>query len=268
MNNDQQDLFLSHASADKEEYVDTLADALAAKDITFWLDASKIEWGDSIFSKINEGLRSAQFGLICLSANFLQRPWPESELSAVFSMQNDSNVKRALPLILNSKSEVLSTYPLLSGMSYREYSEGPDVLATKIAKLLDHKPRSSNDLLITVEGVHTGKLCRVRAFARASVEWLAKKAQSGLGVYDALKTGSYGEFHVRWVLVDIDVEKQWRSMSRQKKRKIHALVSTGDNTITSVDERDRLVDLQVRDNSTFHLYAIEDERFEPPPAAW
>jgi hypothetical protein len=262
----QQDVFLSHASPDKEKYIYPLADALTAKDVTFWLDDANISWGDSVVGKINTGLRSSQFAVICLSKNFLQRPWPEAELGAVLSIQNDLNIKRALPLILNSKTEVLSAYPLISGLAYREYSEGPEILAEEISKLVGHKQKSSDELLITVEGVHTGKLCRVRTPGRASIEWLSSKGQSGLGVYESLKTGPYGEFRVRWILVDVDAEKQWRSMSRQQKREIQALISTGNDIRVSFSEYDRLSDLGVRDNSTFHLYAIEDERFDPPPA--
>jgi len=99
----KQDLFLSHASADKEEYVFPLTESLSARDITYWLDDAEISWGDSVVGKINEGLRDSQFALLCLSENFLLRPWPEAEMSAVLSIQNTKGIKSVLPLILNSK---------------------------------------------------------------------------------------------------------------------------------------------------------------------
>lgn len=50
------DIFISHASEDKEKIVAPLTSALDAAAITYWLDSAEIGWGDSIFRKINDGL--------------------------------------------------------------------------------------------------------------------------------------------------------------------------------------------------------------------
>ena len=69
----EQDLFISHASEDKPQYVYPLTKALSAHQVTFWLDEAEIRWGDSLVGKINEGLRETRFALLCLSHNFLKR---------------------------------------------------------------------------------------------------------------------------------------------------------------------------------------------------
>ena len=124
MDTSQPDIFISHASADRPQYIYPLTDALVARDITFWLDEIEIGWGDNLVGKINEGLRAAKFALVCLSQNFLRRPWPEAEISSMLALQTSSGVKRVLPLILNSKDEVIQQYPLLAPLIYREFSDG------------------------------------------------------------------------------------------------------------------------------------------------
>jgi len=44
------------------------------------------------------------------------------------------------------------------------------------------------------------------------------------------------------------------------------LVASGDKTRIARSGRDRLGEIDVVDGTVFHLYAIEDEDFPPPPA--
>jgi hypothetical protein len=268
MKEPNQDIFISHASADKKQFVYPLTEALSVHNVTFWLDDAQIVWGDSVVGRINEGLRGSQLALLCLSQNFLRRPWPESEMAAVLSIQNSNGAKRALPLILNSKEEVLNHYPLIAGMSYREFTYGPDQLASEIASMVERTTHDADEISITVEGVHTGKVCRLKAPRRASVKWLAKMAQSGMEAQDAFQVGPFGVFHVRWVLVDVEVESKWLEMSRSQQRDVYALVESDDGPRQASDPRERLQTLGVRDGTVFHLYAIEDEDFDPPAAAF
>jgi hypothetical protein len=50
------DLFLSHASEDKEAIARPLYSALSAKGISVWFDEAVLEIGDSLRRKIDEGL--------------------------------------------------------------------------------------------------------------------------------------------------------------------------------------------------------------------
>src|SRR5262249_29002549 len=131
-----QDIFISHASPDKTKYIFPLTSALNNFNVTFWLDDNEIKWGDDITSKINRGLSRSNFGLVCFSSAFIQRPWPEAEMSSILGMQNASGAKRLLPLILNSKKVVLEKYPLIAGLAYREFRDGPQKLAAQIADLV------------------------------------------------------------------------------------------------------------------------------------
>lgn len=263
-----QDLFVSHASADKQQYVYPLTSALSSHQIAYWIDDAEIAWGDSVVGKINEGLRISRFALVCLSHSFLRRPWPEAEMGAVLSLQNSDGTKRVLPLILNAKTEVLQYYPLIAGLAYREFDEGVDSLAGQIANLVGNVKQHPDEILVTIEGVHTGKLCQLRAPRRASIGWLAKMGQSGMEAQDSFRVSPFAEFRIRWVLVDTTVEQEWLKMSRSHQRRLHALVgdmSGKPQTVSS--DRARLDELEVKDGTVFHMYAIEDERYEPAPCA-
>ena len=258
----RQDIFISHASADKQEYIYPLTQALSIRDVTFWLDDVEIHWGDTLAGMINAGLRTSQFAVLCLSANFIRRPWPEAEMSAALAMQNTAGSKTVLPLILNSKDDVLRQYPLIAGLAYREFSDGPDRLAGEISLLVGSKEKKANEITVTVESAHTGKLCHLRTPKRASVRWLATKAQSGLELKDTFRVAEFVEFHIRWVLVDVKAENEWLQMPREMQRKIHAIVASTDAEFKVGNGRTRLEELDVADGTIFHLYVIEDEDYD------
>ncbi len=49
---EMQDVFISHASKDKVEYISPLVNAFSAKRVTYWLDTLEISWGDSIVTRL------------------------------------------------------------------------------------------------------------------------------------------------------------------------------------------------------------------------
>jgi len=268
MAEDMQDLFLSHASDDKVRYIQPLAESLTTRKITYWLDSVEIGWGDNIPLRINEGLRTSRYLLLCLSRSFLNRRWPEAEMASVLARQNATGQKQVLPLILNSKELMLNQYPILASLAYKEYKGSAEVVADEIAAVLQLSPhkQKQHGLHITVESVHTGKLCDIQVSPKVSVRWLADKAQQGLGVSDQAETGAYLPFHVKWVLVDVQAEKEWHRLGRREQSRLFAIVQKGKRAEVSHDDSDRLEDLGVQDGTIFHLYAIEDDRYEPPCA--
>ncbi len=262
-----QDLFISHAGKGKARYVTPLVNALATKQITFWLDDVEIGWGDSIPLRINDGLRKSRYVLLCLSRNFLQRPWPEAELASALAVQNATGEKRVLPLILNSKQMVLNTYPLLAGIAYKDYSD-PPALADELVTLIKPEGKQNSDQLhVIVESIHTGKICNIYVSPRVSIKWLVDQAQQGLGLSDLADAGAYEPFRVKWVLVDTRAEDAWNELRRRDQRGLSAVLHTSDGPKFIDTDRYRLEDGGVSDGAVFHLYAIEDERYPPPCAA-
>jgi len=65
-------LFISHASEDKKDFVEPLAEALRQV-YDVWYDKYVLRLGDSLLRKINEGLASCDFGVVVLSPHFFAK---------------------------------------------------------------------------------------------------------------------------------------------------------------------------------------------------
>lgn len=109
------DFFISHATADKEDFVDGLVSRAEAVGLNVWYDSSALVWGDSIRQKIDDGLRRSYFGVVVLSPHFLERPWTQYELDAI--VQRDlSGSGRLLPIWHRlSQDDVVKHAPSLAG---------------------------------------------------------------------------------------------------------------------------------------------------------
>lgn len=252
-----QDFFISHASADKPTYVQPLAECLTQRKVTYWLDSSEIGWGDSLSLKVNDGLRASRHVVLCLSEAFLCRPWPETELNAAFSMKLDDDSRKVLPLILNNKDQILTQYPLIAGLVYREYST-PDTIAEELASLVNIHSIPEGHIHVAIESIHTGQLSNIVVSPRASVEWLADKAQRGAGLRDSLVTEGFQHFTIRWVLVDVNAEDEWKAMDRWVRPEVHAIVKTESGIQIASHGRQQLSDIGVHNDMVFHLYAVAD----------
>lgn len=254
--NVMQDVFISHASRDKEEYILPLIHALSAKNVTYWLDAAEIRWGDSFVGKINEGLRTSRRLLVCLSENFLKMRWPKLEMDSAFAQQADSGETRVLPLILNSQEDVLAAYPLLRSLNFRLFEQGVESIAEDLAALREGAGGGRKGLHIRIESAHSGRLCDVIESPAVSVEWLASKARAALGGKETAKTGAIASFQIRWILVDVKAESRWREMTETDQRKIWALAKVGDGFRAARKGIVTLEKLGVRDGTVSHLYGI------------
>ncbi|PZR29161.1 MAG: hypothetical protein DI535_03870 [Citrobacter freundii] len=79
----QYDVFICHASEDKDDFVRPLAQQLQAQQIDVWYDEFSLSIGDSLIQKIDEGLNSCRFGIVVLSPNFFMKPWAKRELTGL-----------------------------------------------------------------------------------------------------------------------------------------------------------------------------------------
>jgi histidyl-tRNA synthetase len=61
-------VFISHASEDKESVAIPLADALRRAGLKVWLDKSELTIGDSLRASIDARLSESRFGVVIISA--------------------------------------------------------------------------------------------------------------------------------------------------------------------------------------------------------
>jgi hypothetical protein len=66
----RRDVFISHASEDKDAIARPLAECLQARGCSVWFDEYELVLGDSLRGKIGDGLRHSQVGVVILSRSF------------------------------------------------------------------------------------------------------------------------------------------------------------------------------------------------------
>ncbi len=79
MMNKKYDIFISHASEDKDAIVRPLATILERLSVRVWYDEFSLQLGDSLSASIDKGLMESKFGLVVLSKAFLSKKWPDYE---------------------------------------------------------------------------------------------------------------------------------------------------------------------------------------------
>jgi hypothetical protein len=108
------DVFISHASEDKEKFVRPLAELLKSMGISVWYDEFQLKVGDSLRGNIDKGLASSRFGVVVISAAFFKKEWPQRELNGLFAREIEGQ-KVILPIWHEiSKTEVLQNSPMLA----------------------------------------------------------------------------------------------------------------------------------------------------------
>lgn len=138
------DVFLSHASEDKDEIARPLADALTARGVTVWFDELDIRVGQSIRREIERGIRDARFGLLVISEHFMVKPWTQAELDALWGKKIAANDDSLLPIWHKvTYDEVQTSLPLLAGLHALNTSTmSIDKIADLLAATIKPKPVS------------------------------------------------------------------------------------------------------------------------------
>jgi hypothetical protein len=83
------DLFICHASEDKEDFVRPLAYALQELGFRIWYDEFALTLGHSIRRSIERGLAESRYGLVVLSPAFLKKEWSQRELDALVAKETN-----------------------------------------------------------------------------------------------------------------------------------------------------------------------------------
>lgn len=109
------DVFISHASEDKEAVALPLAGLLERAGLRVWLDKNELSLGDSLRLKIDAGLAGSRFGVVILSERFFAKKWPNSELDSLFALE-EVRGKVLLPVLHGIEHSAVARFsPLLAG---------------------------------------------------------------------------------------------------------------------------------------------------------
>jgi TIR domain len=98
------DAFISHASEDKEEFVDPLVHALQARGCSVWYDRFCIDFGDFFETKIYEGVENSRFALFVITPNLTRKPkdaWVWKEFSHFVEKEKTLSINVLIPIFYN-----------------------------------------------------------------------------------------------------------------------------------------------------------------------
>ena len=134
------DVFISHASEDKDEVARPLAELLTDRGVKVWFDELSIGWGQPLRRAIERGIANTTFGLVIISPTFLTKTWTQAELDALFGRQMDQAEGYGLILPVWHRitaDEVQANLPMLAGIKALNTAvDNLEKIADELAKVI------------------------------------------------------------------------------------------------------------------------------------
>jgi hypothetical protein len=131
------DVFISHASEDKDAAAIPLAQALRRAGLRVWLDRQELSIGDSLHEKIDEGLANSRYGIVIISPTFLAKRFPRKELDGLFAREDASERKVILPVWHHIDKVTLARYsPILADRLAGNTDDGIPFVAARIVDVV------------------------------------------------------------------------------------------------------------------------------------
>ncbi|GAB4349842.1 MAG: hypothetical protein OHK0038_28450 [Flammeovirgaceae bacterium] len=110
------DVFVSHASEDKDDFVRDFVNCLQQNGLKVWYDEFTLRVGDSLRRSIDNGLNNSRYGIVVLSEAFFSKEWPQRELDGLFAREVNGE-KVILPIWHKiNKNEVMKFSPIIADM--------------------------------------------------------------------------------------------------------------------------------------------------------
>lgn len=188
------DVFISHASEDKESIARPLAEGLRNKGLRVWYDEYTLKMGDGLRSTIDKGLNNSRYGIVILSKAFFAKKWPQKELDGLYSLEEEGN-KVILPIWHEVTEEEVKCYsPSLAGRLSANSKDGIEKIVKMVLDVVEISnpiPTSlSLDIPIPQSSVMSDhavieKIKEINEWLPPTTEMISKTAISG----DFLKMG-------------------------------------------------------------------------------
>jgi hypothetical protein len=237
---DRRDVFISHASDDKDAIARPLAEELVARGRTVWFDELELVLGESLRQRIEGGLAHCTIGVVILSHAFFRKRWPKKELDALHArlMGGESNV--IVPVWHELDEEDLVSYApgmadLLAGTS----EQGIGELADAVEKALERRLRRNG-------GTSEGSTAH-RGGSKASPEQVDESS-------DGQEIDLYGE------VLGLLRDKDDIGLDEILRREEYGFAS--EMEAVSTDYRQRHLDEATVADSSARLVAAADRRLE------
>ncbi|MGB0155508.1 MAG: toll/interleukin-1 receptor domain-containing protein [Verrucomicrobiales bacterium] len=137
-------LFISHASEDKEDFVEPLKAKLREAGFDTWYDKDELTIGDSLLHEIGKGLNECDFGVVVLSRHFFEKKWPRAELDGLFALETTER-KVILPIWKGvTEDDVKAFSPILAARLGGSASHGVDSVVESISQAVEATERMAS----------------------------------------------------------------------------------------------------------------------------
>ncbi|MBD3306762.1 TIR domain-containing protein, partial [candidate division KSB3 bacterium] len=98
-------VFISYSSKD-QDFARKLASDLKQYDIETWIDITSIRVGDTLTSRIQQGIEQADYILMILSENSVNSKWVQEEIRAAYAQTRTNAEKILIPIVLEGEYEI------------------------------------------------------------------------------------------------------------------------------------------------------------------
>lgn len=127
------DFFVSYKQRDTKPFVKELSEALGIDEAEVWVDQAEMRPGDSILSRIEEGIRSSVDAIVVLSENYFSG-WSEQERCNLYSLMISKKV-RIIPLWYKLElDDIERLAPMFAGIMGIQVANGSKTEARQVSK--------------------------------------------------------------------------------------------------------------------------------------
>jgi hypothetical protein len=250
------DVFISHASEDKEQVARPIAEELSNRGLQVFYDDFTLKIGDNLRESIDRGLRDSTYGVVILSKSFFAKDWPKKELEGLIARErNGKNV--ILPIWHKVSQDDVENYsPILAGKLAAKTDEGITNAVEKIMRVFDDDILIREPLLVIPSKGQiiypTDKVCQNK------VEEISKWLPSTLKViHESLITGNYLKVGLNSVLLRKYLDAQLPELKRAT-RKCITKRAFAKEFVSALEALRKSADLYVKAVDCYHRGEIED----------
>jgi hypothetical protein len=134
------DVFVSHASEDKDAIARPLVNELVRRGLSVWFDEHELLLGDPLRRRIDEGLAQSTIGVVILSHDFFAKEWPQLELDGLHARLTAGEKNVIVPVWHDlTKQDLVQYSPLLADLLGGRSTDGVGRLADEIERVLKRR---------------------------------------------------------------------------------------------------------------------------------
>lgn len=139
MESQEYEVFICHASEDKEKIAIPIYNELESLSIKVFLDQNYIRWGDSFIKIIDHALKKSKFVIAILSENSIDKRWPLKEIHVTLARQIAGDDIKLLPIVVGNEQKTIKQISLISDILYKKWDNNAKEIADEIHALLKNE---------------------------------------------------------------------------------------------------------------------------------